>query len=386
MRLPHLVTLFSCLWLCNCGSAPENPYQKILFGDWKILSRDSNFTANSHNSIQKGYRFEIDGNCTNKLGYYKKVVTRIPGFEKAVGDRINQETTYFLGTQTRYSIEADSLRIFDLVDSLWTSYYIRSIDEQKLILQSLNGVETFSRINYPADTSQFFNEIVVTGSGCYGTCPVNNTIIRQQGPCIYSGERYSNKNGYYSFTISPDQFNRISQGILLANIRTLNNKYESTSSDAETISITVLKDGKIVKTIEDYGSMGPPELIWCYESIRNYYQLVKLDSITTNQLKGVHEDILEVMLQVSLHLSKSEEFYLHSLLRNARETLQPFKPKYQIGGVLVEEKGFSVKTDGRFFSIQWKKDYQKTLDIGFNFFELNGIARRFKNNVYVKIL
>ncbi|MRX68715.1 hypothetical protein GJU42_12135 [Flavobacterium resistens] len=44
----------------------------------------------------------------------------------------------------------------------------------------------------------------------------------------------------------------------------MKNEYIASHTDDETISVTFIKNNKIIKTIEDYGQEAPTEFQWAY--------------------------------------------------------------------------------------------------------------------------
>lgn len=49
------------------------------------------------------------------------------------------------------------------------------------------------------------------------------------------------------------------------------------------------------------------------------------------------------------------------------------------------EKIEKVETDGRFYNFKTSDGSQKAFDIGYNFFEINGLLNKLKNNKNVEV-
>jgi hypothetical protein len=383
--LKFLIFIF-CVTLLSCKNEQPNPYSNLLVGDWTYIENDSLKDALVFSrNIKEGYSFFDKGICNKKKGYFKKIKNKIPGLENAIGDRTEQTTTYFLGTETKYKIEGDSLKIFNLTDSIWEASKITRLSNDTLSLQSSNhAIANFTKAKYKIDTSVVFDELVVSTSGCLGACPISTTIINQSGQAIYYGEEYNNQDGLYTFSLAKDQYNQVISSFRKADIRNLKDNYDADWTDDEEITLTFLKEGKIIKKIRDYGEVGPTELYWAYMPIRYMYQLNKLDTLKVNQSLLSNPWGIMLPFQVDLGLSKSEAFYLWNLLRQAKEMKEPFTKTNErnFPGAAQIKK---ITTDGRFYTFEALDGDEKTFDIGYNFFERNELTNKLKSNKIVKV-
>jgi Domain of unknown function (DUF6438) len=386
MTTLKLLIFIFCVALLSCKNDQQNPYSNLLLGDWTYIENDSLKDASPFNrNIIEGYSFLDKGICNKKIGYFKKIKTKIPGMENAIGDRTEQTTNCFLGTETKYKIEGDSLKIFNLTDSIWEGRKILRLSNDTLCLQLSNhAIVNFAKSKYQIDTTVLFDELVVSTSGCFGTCPINNTIINQSGEVIDYGENYNSQDGLYTFSLTKDQYNKVSLNFKKVDIKNLKDEYEAGWTDDEEITLTFLKEGKIIKNIRDYGKVGPAELYWAYTPVRNMYQLNKLDSLQVNKSPLSQPKDIMFPFQLTLGLSKSEAFYLWNLLRKAKEMKEPFTKKYEINfhGTAQIKK---VKTDGRFYTFETLDGDEMAFDIGFNFFDRNELTNKFKSDENLKV-
>lgn len=385
-KLRNILTF--CLIFFSCHHQPPNPYLHLIVGDWTCIKQNRlpDSTDNfSYPNFRQGYSFLPSGVCQNKLGFFKDVITKISGLENAYGPRSEKTTTYFLGTQTEYKIVNDSLKIFNLTDSTWEVYKILKISSDSLILQKKNNsVVKFIKSNYSIKKDISFDEIVVSSSGCYGTCPISNTLINKLGKVTYYGENYNNQNGLYTFSLPKKDYDQIISNFKNADINNLKDKYQATWTDDEEITVTFFKDKKIIKTISDYGHVAPTELYWAYTPVRYLYQFAKLDTENSVniQLNQVRVIIFEFGWEFGLR--QSEAFYLCNLLEQAKETHEIFSKKYQLKfhGLENIEK---IETDGRYFTLTMLNGTQKTFDIGFNFLEVNSLTNKLTQNKNIQV-
>ncbi|NJO24576.1 MAG: hypothetical protein HC867_00540 [Bacteroidia bacterium] len=241
--------------------------------------------------------------------------------EKAIGGNTEQEKTCFLGTITKYKIEGSTLKIFNLSDSAWEEMKILDISSDTISFLKNNGdTSKYAKLYYPVNDNVLFDELVVSSSGCLGECPINNIIINKSGKIIYYGEKYNKKNGSYTSFISNEQYNQIEMSFRKADVTNLNENYIAGHTDDVTVSLTFLKDNKIIKSIIDYRNEAPTQLYWAYMPVRNLYSLIKLDTISFAQplIGSVSDMIFNLLLSTSL--SQSEAFYLCNLLRQSKLT------------------------------------------------------------------
>ncbi len=364
--------LFSIL--LSCDTEQRSPYVNLLVGDWTLIKNDSSKVTQRH---KEGYSFLDNGVCHNKLGYFRETQTRIPGMEKATGNSIEETNISYLGTETRYKIKGDSLLVFNLNDIAWEGRRILRLANDTLVLQSSNqAISTFTRSQLKLDTTTLFDELVVSSV-------TNKTIIKQSGEAIYFGLDHNNSRGSFSFSITKAEFKQIESSFKLARIDSLKNEYSSDWTDQHEITMTFIKEGKIIKNIRDYGSVASTELYWAYMPVYNMYQLKKLDSLEV--VHSIFKDPTTIMIhfQLGLGFSRSETFYLWNLLRQARESKNlPSKANeidlYGTGNIRIS------RTDGRLYRFVTSDGSDKTFDIGFNFFDRNGLTGNLKPNEIIK--
>lgn len=138
-----------------------------------------------------------------------------------------------------------------------------------------------------------------------------------------------------------------------------------------TITITFVKNDKITKTISDYGSQAPSELIMAYRKASYKYQNLRL-----SEFKEKNDFPLSTMFSIYkrkklFYLTDSERFLLLNEILNAKQVQSNFKENYNLTIFEDDDKNIVIKTDGRFF-----KYGTKIYDIGYNFIEINNLENR----------
>lgn len=306
----------------------------------------------------------------------------------------------FIGTTTHYKILGDSLRLFNMTDSIWEKgKYLKKITEDSLILINSNGrKQTFLRYNNKADNSEYVDLVALSSSGCFGTCPIMNIIIDSTGGVVFYGERHIDKLGFFEGKIPKERFNKIKNELRDVHIKKLERDYSVDWTDDETISTTFISKNEFVNSIEDYGEVGPVELIWIYTSLRYLFQdieLKRLDSTKIPFYLDLHYFRFERGSEIC-NLTQSESFLLWNYLRKGSHVETTATNRFQVNFVRnytwfphydemddpykekSEEKVRTITTDGRFYTFDIMGQEKVTIDIGFNFFDLNQKFLRFR--------
>lgn len=375
MKPKDTLFILIVLILFSCQKSNDTQLNKDILGEWTYIktvdqrkpkeNSDSNVPPPPllDNHIP-GYIFLENNLCENKSGYFKfiKVNTR------------EDRKTFFLGTTTKYKIENDSLKILDLSSKTWENQKIHSITGDTLTTKISDSIfAKYARTKYKIDPNENYDKIIVSSSGCYGSCPISNISIDKNGSVFYNGQQYNTKNGLYKSKITKTDYQKIQNNFKKADIKNLENKYVANWTDDETVTITFIKNNKIVKSISDYGRQSPIALIWAYIPVRYLYQEIKLSPLK------IDKPLLSIW-RISFcrgneicDLTKSESFYLLTEIFGGKTTNYKFENKYQIQFWNDEDKKEMIYTDGRYFKLK-----DKTIDIGYNFMTVNNLSDQFR--------
>lgn len=380
MRLLLLTSIY--LGLYSCQAQTSKNYEDKILGEWKFAKEIS--LKENTNEIEKelsppppelsslyppiiGYEFFPDNICENKAGYFY--------FKENDGKRI----FHFLGTMTKYKIENDSLKIFNPAHNIWNSARIYSITKDTLTLQfHPKNITKFVKTSYLIDKKEDFDTLIVSSSGCFGTCPISNTLISKEGNIVYYGKDFNTINGYFTSKTSESQLKKIKVDLKKTNFKQLKDEYIAAWTDDEEISVTIVKNGKIIKTINDYGHQSPDELYFVLNQTRFLYQNLKLDTFKNLPLEFKGDFINFEYGNKIIKLTESEGFYLWNLLANAKETQQTFKKKYNLYFNTYKQK-IKIETDGQFYKFKKQDGSIITLDLGYNFLNKNNLISRIRN-------
>jgi hypothetical protein len=353
--IAFVVILFSCKQEKN----PEN-YNKLIVGDWEKIPAppqiDPVYGKLPSFHIPAGYSFSHDGSCEVKQG--------ISDYNEKLRSK------RYLGTFTTYKIFNDSVKMYNPFEKKWFALKINKLAGDTLVLDSIR----FIRKKYDISKIPDFDAVVVSASPCYGSCPINNILINNDGSVIYRGLNFNTTNGNYSSTISRAEFNKIMMRFKKANYTHLNNEYSEMVTDNATVSIVFIKDGKIIKSISDYASSSPQDLIWAYEPLIYLSQQLKLTPLEVPEYLQSRLFTSFKKSVTSLNLTQAEAFYLSNELQKGTVVPIQFNEKYSFTHNEASEK---ITTDGRYYKFYFKDKTTKTIDIGYNFLT-NKLVQKFQ--------
>lgn len=360
----------------------ERQLQEQLIGDWV----PAGFVRNAYPTnpppppaiIERVYTFLPNGEVDLKQGFYDV---------SFVGERENKRL-HFLGSKTKYKIAGDSLLIFMPYDSIWAHFPIARLTKETLSFKGEQGISNYRRATYHLEKAPTFDAIVLSTSGCYGTCPISNTLITADGQVVFVGEEYTTSEGAYTGTITEDVYKELQDNYRKAGIDTISTNFSEAIMHQEKMSVTFLKDGKIFKTVSDYGNAGPLELVWANIPLRYIYQSINLKKLQEVGLPVYvkHHFLSFAKGEKTLDLTQSEGFLLWNYLRLGKRSQGKFNPRFQVSfrennfwgrrgnrgyAPTTNEHIKSIETDGQFYTFYLEGQEPFTIDIGFNFFDLN---------------
>ena len=380
-RFFPLLFLSSLLCGCQYSVDQEKADQKIretILGDWvRINKQDSTIYPFPGERMPEGMTIDKDS-IESYLGFYS--------FEDDSFSR--RPIVVYSGNMAHYKVENGEISVKNPLKNSWEfkwSWVGRSQDTLQLAIDDTTTIQ-FKRLQYKPDTLPEFDQIIFSTSGCYGTCPIQNISITRTGDVLFQGEGYVKSTGYYSGKIDAWAKDFIFNKFRRANPLALDDIYAVTSTDKESITTTFIQNGKIVKTIYDYGMIGPRDLIWAYVPISAIHRKIKLSRLPVDipyypKLK----DFAIAKGENVLHLEKSESFYLWTELYKSKRVSKEFKAKYKLllapnytywgpdpdKKTKSRKKPESLLTDGRFFTFRLEGENPITYDIGYNFIDRN---------------
>lgn len=369
MKLVNYLMVMICVMTLSCKSDDHQKQSQFIIGEWTFVRNELNYKIKIDPTepppmrvgFKSGYTFKKSGVCEDKLGYFK---------------RINSGYTQFLGTQTKYRLRNSRLSVFDLTHKAWKEFEILKLDNNilKLVINdSVNAI--YERSNYKLAPEVPFDQIIVSSSGCYGTCPINDVMISANGEVIFNNTQYIKNIGSFSSHMDSKAFKEAEEKFRKAGLKKTKDKYEAGWDHCNEITISLIQNGKIFKTISDCGSQSPTELYWAYLPITYLNQKLPLKRLPQNgkfNTLRIHWFEKDDKL---IRLAKSEGFYLANLLSSAKSVDKVFNEKY-ILDAYNENKSINTTTDGRYYKMRLINGKYLTVDLGYNFLERNDLLSR----------
>ena len=321
------------------------------------------------------------------IGFTEDKIELFNGFRRYDQDSVTgKRQLNYKGTFTDYKVKNDSIFILNPFNKNWDfKWRIKEQLTDTLILT--RNDTTFIKLKRINDKkSNSFDQIIFSSSGCYGSCPIIDISINNKNKIYFQGEGYVKPLGFYESIIDSIKTDYIFSKFAKANIDSLKSDYAVGHTDDESITTTFVKNGKIIKTIHDYGKAGPKELIWAYVHIQNLYTQVELDSLANDEpfYPKLHYYTFEKDSQI-LRLEKSESFFLWTEIKDSKIVNTKFNSKYNIGfrgnytywGADPNEKRKhkyeldKIESDGKLFKFSFKDQESITYDLGYNFIKRN---------------
>lgn len=372
--MKHSAYILLLVFLYSCESK-DNQLKEKLIGDWKYLNT---ITIKSQKLITGRIPPPPFPNYEDKMGFTildKDSCLYKQGFiDYKQNGEAYERTNIYLGNKTKYTIEDSVLKFYHLTRKKWVTSKIYYIKSDTLILEVTDSTySTYIRTVQKDYDLSIVDRIIVSSTGCYGSCPISDVSISSEGKIIYNGFMYNTKQGIYNASISKKEYNQILYNFLKTDFINLENRYQAGHTDDECISVTFIKNDSIIKTVMDYGREAPGYFIQAYTPIRYLYQKLRLtERKKTHKFDLTHRISLKNKHKIC-DLEKSEAFFLYLELEKAKLTTTNSVMKYKID-LWDGEKYETIYTDGRTF-----KQKGNSLDLGYNFLERNNIHKKFRN-------
>jgi hypothetical protein len=354
------------LFLSSCsGDSKRLENEKNIIGDWVRTDREdatgemgSRFDDLSAN----GFSFYPGHIYDNKAGFFR--------YSTLINDEF--ENQIYLGSGSKFRMSSDSLFLFRPDNNRWHSYKIWELTPNLLKFGANNATSTFVRIIKPAVKAPDFDKIILSTSGCFGSCPMSSIIINSNGTVIFDGLSFTTLKGLYSGTIPRTKYDQLQNNFKKMNFDSLDNEYTSGITDNQTICTTFVKNGKIYKSVSDYAQMAPLVFRFAYVPLENLYQQIPLKIISApKSIQNFNVAMNATFFNGNkvLRLKQSETFLLLDYLRMGKIIKNDFKPRFTFELQPFSSSG-KANTDGRYYTF-FVNGHQKTIDIGFNFYDAN---------------
>src|SRR6185503_3573343 len=367
--------LLSVFLVSSCGNTTQRDNEKDILGDW-IRVKPRMKPNSIINAFVEGFNgntfcFYPNHKFDSKLGYYGNSADY--SSMNTNGDKPDKEAMVYLGSLSKFSVTTDTLKIYNLNSKNWNSYKINKLTKDSLCLKIGDVACTYTHYKSKQNNDPKIDEIVLSTSGCFGTCPISSTLIKSNGEVLFDGEGYTTLKELFTGHISTTRFQNLADNFKKVDFDSLQTNYQAGWTDDETITTTFLKNGRISKTILDYGRQAPPLFTVAYNPLRYLYQTITMLKMNYPEFLSKGRFLLNAELikgDSVLALKQSESFLLFDYLRLGKLVDHDTKSRFNLRIHTRMDPPAPAKTDGRYFTFLLKRKFV-TIDIGFNFYDIN---------------
>lgn len=375
--MKNLVVIIISILFFSC----KKEEKIFLIGEWTLDSiidygdRKDYLFAEDEFDEMANFKILNDSIIEFKAGFfdYLELTDRI--------DKSSLSALYYLGTQTKYSLKNSLLIFYNKNDNKKDTIKILKSDIDKISIQFKNKVTlNLKKINNKYFNSTKYDAVVVDRSPCFGRCSFNFTYIDRQGNYYFKNKGYNTIDGNIATKVSQDKIDYYFNIFDKIDIEKFQKIYQLSATDGQSNAISFFKNGKVVKTISTY--LTSPielknvinELSYAYQSMPDeikYYSVLGDDYLFGMQFKNNN-----------LRLLDSESDFLEVSLIMGKQVEVDFEPKYemQVKAFYSEGPFKKIFTDGRYYKFINKDDSFFTVDLGYNFIELNPILKEDRYN------
>lgn len=375
--MKNFIVIIISIFLFSC----EKEVKISLKGEWTLDSiidygdrKDHLFAEDEFDDIAN-FKILNDSIIEFKSGFfdYLELTNRI--------DKSSSSALYYLGTQTKYSLKDSLLIFYNKNDNKKDTIRILKSDVDKISIQLKNKVTlNLKKINNKYFNSTKYDAVVVDRSPCLGYCPFNFAYIDRQGNFYFKNKGYNTIDGNIATKVSQDKVDYYFNIFDKIDIEKFEKTYQLSATDGQSNTISFFKNGKVVKTISTYLT-SPIELKTVINELSYAYQFMP-DEIKYYSVLG--DDYLFGMQfeNSNLRLLDSESDFLEVSLSMGKEVEIYFEPKYemQVKAFYSEGPFKKILTDGRYYKFIKKDDSSFTIDLGYNFIEINPILKEDRYN------
>lgn len=277
------------------------------------------------------------------------------------------------------TIRPDSLLLKDTANQVWR---LKNLTPDSLVFVTRKKVEYCYTKQAVTQSPNNFDQIILSTGECDGSCPVMSVSLNKKGELFYYGQDQVSPLGFYRNQLPATVTAELFATFEKITIGNLQNKYigEVIASHLPTFTTSFIKNGKIIKAVDDYGGIAA-KLRCVYKKIPQLYANNKLKLI----MPGIHFPPIIYRTRNKTHESiflPSESFLLWIALRKSKPVKKQFKATYQIAYDVAFSylsvdglKSFvnikTIKTNGQYFSYIFKDGTSSTYDLGYDFFKRN---------------
>lgn len=372
MRL--IIFFIFLISIISCKNSFDKEIEEHLQGDWSkefydktnndpnelpsIFFNTNNIYKFSSDTIYDSNHFSIYNEKTNDFEYL--------GYKASF--KIKNSVVSWYNTASKKNIEFGKVEKL-LKDTIFFEHFMLVCDKVK---QQFNNA---------------FDAIIVTSSGCYGSCPIYNYRLESNGDIIYAGEKFTQIKGVYAGQINKKYFSYFKNKLNQINLNQTDNQYTNNATDGNFEEIVFIKNNQVTKRISFYINDGPPKVKQLLDILRamHYY----IEDKKTYHYKDYFSIINPFTNTKEVNLEEFSDyhsFYLWTeLMKHPSKPFQFKQKTFKINKFIskfwdseyeeISPKSLeTIETDGQQFQIKFKDTPIQYYDLGYNFLENNDLT------------
>jgi hypothetical protein len=356
-----IIVLFSVVVLMfSCKREDKVDSNSMIVGDWELTTKDFEPKDGTRAyPLETGYGFYADGIFENKIGFYNWT-----------------NPLKYYGSFSKYKLENDSLKMYNLYLKKWSSIYILKLTTDSLVLEGEYFNPVYVKKHHDTIGIPQFQGLIISQSGGLISSQLNNIFIQSDGSVVYdkfNHEKKGLRNKWYKAKISNKDFSKIQTRFKQANWPKLKSLYGDVIYDAGDTQISIINNGKIVKSVFIYPSELPATLTWAYMPALHIPDVLKSKKITAKNL--INSDIAIIGSEKRLGLTSSESYFLAYSLGKAPSINKNFSELYKLD--FHDNILSKITTDGRYFKLCARNKDVKIVDLGYNFITESKLVNTF---------
>lgn len=234
---------------------------------------------------------------------------------------------------------------------------------------------------------------------CFGACPDYCMSVDRSGKVEYWGGIYAKKSGFYTAQAPEAVVAELESIFESSDWDTLGTQYKAGWTDDRSVNLNLVKNGRIVHSLTDYGAQLKGVAAECYGAMNMIYEQASFEKMPAELFTCWQFAPTDFNVEGSIHpMTKAEMFFLWQEWRrnqaNVRTTEEgPFTEAEEPFYVFGKNKIFNQEpaprepnclgdapavlklyTNGQIFTLQYKEGGQTKIDVGYSFFQENKFA------------
>ena len=372
MRL--IIFFIFLISIISCKNSFDKEIKEHLQGDWSKefydkTNNDPNELPSIFFNINNIYKFSSDTIYdSNHFSIYNEKTNDFEYLGYKTNFKIKNSVVSWYNTKNKKNIEFGKVEKLSK-DTIYFAHFMLVRDKVK---QQFNNV---------------FDAIIVTSSGCYGSCPIYNYRLESNGDIIYAGEKFTQINGVYAGQINKEYFNYFKNKLNQIDLYQTDDQYSNNTTDGNFEEIVFIKNNKITKRISFYINDGPPKVKQLLDILRAMHYYIE-------DKKPYHyKDYFSIInpftnaKEVNLEEFRDyQSFYLWTeLMKHPSKPFQFKQKTFKINKFIskfwdskyeeISPKSLqTIETDGQQFQIKFKDSPIQYYDLGYNFLENNDLT------------